>query len=109
MSEETAGYETEADTTEYSGKHLTVKIAVELIIVHFAGRSDIKKADIMCVVEDIHKKNGGLPQNSYDSYSALIGHALYVLKHVEFADNKRKGYWSFVGLDDISNWLAELR
>lgn len=94
---------------KYQGKPLTVTIAVELIIEEFEGQSNIRTSGIVKQIYDnIHIAGGGLDSN-YSEITTLIAHALFILKHIGFANNPRHGYWSFGKIDDVINWLESLK
>ena len=91
MSETTAKYN--VNEYEYEGQKLNRPIAEELIIELFAGKKNVKKAEIKDAVLREHSKRGGI---EYTRLTTPVTDALKNLRDKELATNKEKiGYWTF--------------
>ena len=76
---------------EHAGKPLTLKIARELVIEMFSGKTGVEKKELKRVVDEMHTKRGGsLSTNEMHPVSA----ALSVLKKQGLANNPSRGEWS---------------
>ena len=78
---------------EYVGKPLTEKIARELIIEIFSGKTGIQKQEIRRVVDETHTKRGGsLSTNEMHPVSGVLS----VMKKQGLANNPTRGKWSIL-------------
>ena len=76
---------------EHAGKPLTLKIARELVIERFSGKTGVQKKELKRVVDEIHIRRGGsLSTNEMHPVSA----ALSVMKKQGLANNPSRGEWS---------------
>ena len=76
---------------EHAGKPLTLKIAKELVIEMFSGKTGVQKKELKRVVDEMHIKRGGsLSTNEMHPVSA----ALSVMKKQGLANNPSRGEWS---------------
>lgn len=76
---------------QYAGKSLTEKIARELIVELFSGKTEIKKKKIRQTVDETHTSRGGfLSTNEMHPVSAALSN----LKKQGFAENPAFGVWS---------------
>ena len=79
------------ESYEHVGKPLTLKIARELVIERFSGKTGIEKKELKRVVDEIHTQRGGsLSTNEMHPVSA----ALSVMKKQGLANNPSRGEWS---------------
>ncbi len=77
---------------EYVGVPLIPKIAQELIIEKFSGKT-VKRQKIVETVVQIHCDRGGLPSEAQNVPEITIYPALYKLKKSGIAENPSQGYW----------------
>ena len=78
---------------DYKGQELNRPIAEELILDLFAGKENVKKAEIKDRVLQEHSNRGGLPHTRQTS---PVTEALKNLRDNKgLANNERKGYWTF--------------
>ena len=83
---------------EHTGKPLTLKIARELVIEIFSGKTGVKKKKMKQAVDEMHIKRGGsLSTNEMHPVSA----ALSVLKKQGLANNPSRGEWSIFSTPDV--------
>ena len=83
---------------ENAGKPLTLKIARELIIERFSGKTGVQKKELKRVVDEIHTKRGGsLSTNEMHPVSA----ALSVMKKQGLANNPSRGEWSIFSTPSV--------
>ncbi len=75
---------------EHIGQHLKMSIARELILEFFAGRSGVKKQDIINKVEKEHQDRGG---RRHTKRTHPVSDALENLKKAGGADNPNRGLW----------------
>ena len=84
---------------KHVGKPLTERIARELIIEIFSGKTEIKKKEIKRVVDETHTQWGGhLSTNEVHPVSS----ALSTLKKQRLADNPTRGVWSIFPSPDVA-------
>lgn len=74
---------------EFTGEHLTGKLARPLIIELFGDKGKTKKQDIISAVTQIHKDRGGLDAKS--AINQLFNSALQALEKQRSAKNIEKG------------------
>ena len=87
------------NTYKYAGKPLTERIARELVIEIFSGKTGIQKKEIKRVVDDTHTARGGiLSTNEMHPVSS----SLNILKKRGLADNPMRGAWSIFSHPDVS-------
>ena len=78
---------------KHAGKPLTGKIARELIIEIFSGKTGIQKKEIKQAVDETHVKRGGsLSTNEMHPVSA----ALNIMKKEGLVNNLTRGKWSIL-------------
>ena len=77
---------------QYEERELNGPIAEELIRELFTGKENVKKAEIEERVLQEHSNRGGKP---YTRATTPVTDALNNLKKEGFADNQRRGYWTF--------------
>ena len=76
---------------KHAGKPLTLKIARELVIERFSGKTGVQKKELKRVVDEMHTKRGGsLSTSEMHPVSA----ALSVMKKQGLANNPSRGEWS---------------
>ena len=85
---------------KYQGKELTQEIAVDLIVELFAEQNDVQLANIKNKVDKLHTQRGG-HKSSREVHPVI--HALYALKTLGLADNKKRGYWCIYLNQDFLN------
>ena len=79
---------------KYAGRPLTERIARELIIEIFSGKTGIKKKEIKQAVDDTHTSRGGmLSTNEVHPVSSVLS----VMKKQGLANNPTRGEWSIFG------------
>lgn len=91
-----------------TNQRLTDSIAVDIIIHHFSGRTNILLEDIRRRVEDAHEASGGLPLQFTPPERHPASKALYALKRLGFADNPLRGHWNIKSVDDMCARLHTL-
>ena len=78
---------------EHAGKPLTQKIAMELVIEIFSGKTGIKKKEMKQTVDETHTKRGGnLSTNEMHPVSGVLS----VMKKQGLANNPDRGKWSIL-------------
>ena len=83
---------------KYAGKPLTEKIARELIVEIFSGKTGVQKKKIKQDVDETHTSRGGsLSTNEMHPVSA----ALSVMKNQGLANNPTRGQWSILSKSEL--------
>ena len=76
---------------KYAGKPLTEKIARELVIEIFSGKTGVRKKEIKQVVDETHTSRGGsLSTNEGHPVSSVLS----IMKKQGLANNPVRGEWS---------------
>ena len=77
---------------DYKGQKLNRPITERLILELFAGKIDVKKAEIKSRVLQEHSKRGGKP---HTTQTTPVTAALKTLRDKGLANNEKRGYWTF--------------
>ena len=80
-----------SDQYQYFRKHLTPRIARELILELFAG-DIVQRQKIIRRVDEVHRERGGQPPTAKVHHPAE--HALSSMKQIGLANNPKHGHWS---------------
>ena len=85
---------------KYAGKPLTERIAREIVIEIFSGKTGIEKKEIKRVVDETHTARGGiLSTNEMHPVSSTLN----TLKKQGLADNPTRGAWSIFSHPEVSS------
>ena len=83
---------------KYAEKPLTERMARELVIEIFSGKTGIQKQEIKRAVDETHTKRGGsLSTNEIHPVST----ALSILKRKGLANNPARGQWSILSNSNV--------
>ena len=77
---------------DYKGQELNRPITEKLILELFAGKIDVRKAEIKNRVLQEHSNRGGKP---YTRQTTPVTDALKTLRDKGLANNQKRGYWTF--------------